>query len=92
MDLDFINLCRGLAAAVILKAIEDYRRAVAYLYKYSGQPKLTFDQQRRLYESVRTISECECAISDMSSSILGYDSSQFMETLKQELYNHYENK
>ena len=92
MDLDFINLCRGLAAAVILKAIEDYRMAVGYLYRYSGHKDLTTKQQRRLYESVRTISECECAISDMSMSILGYDSSDFMATLKQELYLHYEHK
>lgn len=90
MDNDFINLFRGLVAAVIIKAIEDYRMSVSYLYRHSGATKLTVKQKRSMYEAVRSAQECELAIVDMARSILGYDSTEFMERLKKELYERYE--
>ena len=84
MDNDYINQFRGLVAAVILKAIEDYRKSVCYLYKYSGHREITAKQQRRLYESVRSAQECEAAIVEMARAIMGYDCTRFMQEMKKE--------
>ena len=89
-ELEYTRHYKALVAAVIMRAIDDYKVAVSFLYEYSGRDDLTINQRRFIYEAIVTVRECETAITDMARPVFGLNGTKYIQKLKKELREQYE--